>query len=188
MKRTIMGVVLLFAFCLTVPAYSGSDQKDAAKMKVAVGSAFYGQGELKKTLIGRLREKGCEVRDFTEGDPAKKLDYPGIADQVAAEVSKGNYDRGILICGTGMGMSIVANKHPRVYAALVEDEYAARYSRIFNNSNVLCLGQFVTAPEKAADILDTWLDAKFADHPKWGKYCRETALPQIAEIEKKVFK
>ena len=75
-----------------------------------------------------------------------------------------------------------------MYAALVEDGYAARYSRIFNNSNVLCLGQFVTAPEKAVDILDTWLDAEFADHTKWGQYCRDTALPQIVEIEKRVFK
>lgn len=191
MKRTIFIVFLLFAFCFALPAYSETDKKDKCnteEKKVAIGSAFYEQGNLKKTLIGRLQERGYEVKDFTAGDPAKKLDYPGIADQVAGEVSKGNYDKGILICGTGMGMSIVANKHPRVYAALVEDQYAARYSRIFNNSNVLCFGQFVTAPEKAVDILDTWLDTKFADHPKWGEYCRDVALPQITAIEKKVFK
>ena len=140
MKRKIFVVFLLFAFCFALPAYSETVQKgktDATKTKIAIGSAFYEQGNLKKTLIGRLQERGYEVKDFTEGDPAKKLDYPGIADQVAVEVSKGNYDKGILICGTGMGMSIVANKRPRVYAALVEDEYAARYSRIFNNSNFL---------------------------------------------------
>jgi len=191
MKRTIFGVFLLFVFCFVGPVYSGTDKKDECnteKKKVAIGSAFYEQGNLKKMLIGRLQERGYEVKDFTEGDPAKKLDYPGIADLLAGEVSKGNYDKGILICGTGMGMSIVANKHPRVYAALVEDEYAARYSRIFNNSNVLCFGQFVTAPEKAVDILDVWLVTKFADHPKWGDYCRNIALPQIADIEKKVFK
>ena len=191
MKRSIFAVFLLFAFCIAMPAYSETVQKDkadATKKKVAIGSAFYEQGGLKKALIERLRERGYEVKDLTEGDPAKKLDYPGIADQVAVEVSNGSYDKGILICGTGMGMSIVANKHPRVYAALVEDEYAARYSRIFNNSNVLCFGQFVTAPEKAVDILDVWIDTKFADHPKWGDYCRNVALPQIAGIEKKVFK
>ena len=160
----------------------------AGKMKVAIGSAFYEDGELKKTLITELEKRGIEVKDFTEGDPAKKMDYPEIADQVAGEVSQGHYDRGILICGTGMGVSIVANKHPRVYAALVEDEYAAKYSRIFNNSNVLCLGQFITAPQKAADIVDTWLKAEFADHPVWGPYNRDIALPQISSIEKKVFK
>ena len=191
MKRSIFVVFLLFAFCIAVPAYSETVQKgtaDASKKKIAIGSAFYEQGNLKKMLIERLRKRGYQVKDFTEGDPAKKLDYPGIADQVAVEVSNGHYDKGILICGTGMGMSIVANKHPRVYAALVEDEYAARYSRIFNNSNVLCFGQFVTAPEKAVDILDVWIDTKFADHPKWGDYCRNIALPQITKIEKKVFK
>ncbi|MBW1818178.1 MAG: hypothetical protein JRJ60_13590 [Deltaproteobacteria bacterium] len=56
------------------------------------------------------------------------------------------------------------------------------------NSNVLCFGQFVTATEKAVDILDVWLDTKFADHAKWGDYCRDVALPQITAIEKKVFK
>jgi len=191
MKRTIFGVFLLVVFCIAMPAYSETDKKgecNTEKKKVAIGSAFYEQGNLKKALIGRLQERGYEVRDFTEGDPAKKLDYPGIADQVAVEVSKDNYDKGILICGTGMGMSIVANKHPGVYAALVEDEYAARYSRIFNNSNVLCFGQFVTAPEKAVDILDVWIDTKFADHLEWGDYCRNIALPQITKIEKKVFK
>jgi ribose 5-phosphate isomerase B len=191
MKRSIFVVFLLFAFCIAVPAYSETVQEetaDASKKKIAIGSAFYEQGNLKKMLLERLRKRGYEVKDFTEGNPAKKLDYPGIADQVAVEVSNGHYDKGILICGTGMGMSIVANKHPRVYAALVEDEYAARYSRIFNNSNVLCFGQFVTAPEKAVDILDVWIDTKFADHPKWGDYCRNIALPQITKIEKKVFK
>ena len=82
MKRTIFGVFLLFAFCSAMPAYSETDQKDkadATKTKIAIGSAFYEQGNLKKTLIGRLQERGYEVKDFTEGDPAKKLDYPGIA-------------------------------------------------------------------------------------------------------------
>lgn len=157
------------------------------KKKVAIGSAFYEDGELKKTLIQRLQEKGYEVSDCTQGNPEKKLDYPEIAHKVAQQVSRGEVDRGILICGTGMGMSIVANKHPHVFAALVEDEYAAKYSRVFNNSNVLCLGQFITAPEKARDVLDTWLEAKFADHPQWGPYNRDIALPQIDKIEAEVF-
>lgn len=191
MGKTLF-IIFLFIFSIfSVQVYSQSDKKDKVKetkIKVAIGSAFYGRGELKKTLIKRLEEKGFKVKDFTKDNSTKKLDYPSIADQVANEISKGNYDKGILICGTGMGMSIVANKHPRVYAALVENEYAARYSRIFNNSNVLCFGQFVTAPEKAIDILDIWLEAKFADHPKMGKYCRETVLPQVIKIEEKVFK
>ena len=186
MKKLAFGMIMLFVFCLTVNVYSETNQNE--KLKVAVGSAFYGDGQLKKALIKRLKEKGYEVKDFTPDDEKNKLDYPEIAHKVASEISKGNYDRGILICGTGMGMSIVANKHPRVYAALVENEYAARYSRIFNNSNILSLGQFVTTPEKGTEILDIWLGTKFADHPQWGQYCRETALPQVIKIEGKVFK
>ncbi len=156
-------------------------------MKIAIGSAFYDEGELKHALIKHLREKGHEVKDFTAGNPKRKLDYPEVAHEVAKEISAGHYDRGVLICGTGMGVSIVANKHPGVYAALVVDEYAAKYSRIFNNSNVICLGQFATAPARACEIMDTWMEAKFADHPQWGPYNRDIALPQIAKIEKEVF-
>ncbi len=156
-------------------------------MKIAIGSAFYEDGELKQVLIKYLKEKGHEVKDFTAGDPEKKLDYPEIAHKVAKEISGGKFDRGILICGTGMGMSIVANKHPRVYAALVEDGYGAKYSRVFNNANVVCLGQFVTAPEKGVEIVDVWMTSKFADHPKWGPYNRDIALPEIASIEEEVF-
>jgi len=160
----------------------------AEKQKVAIGSAFYAEGELKKALIQRLEERGYEVKDFTAGDPEKKLDYPEIAHEVATAVSQGECDRGILICGTGMGVSIVANKHPRVFAALVEDTFAAKYCRIYNNSNVLCLGQFITATPKAVEILDTWLDTKSFDHPQWGPYNRDIALPQINKIEGEVFK
>lgn len=160
----------------------------AGKPKITIGSAFYAEGDLKNTLIQRLEEKGFEVTDVTQGDPEDKLDYPGIAHEVGRRVSDGEFERGILICGTGMGMSIVANKHPKVFAAVVEDTYGAKYSRIYNNSNVLCLGQFITAPEKGREILDTWLETKFADHPKWGPYNRDIALPQISEIEEEVFK
>lgn len=159
-----------------------------AKRRIAIGSAFYEEGELKSALIKRLEEKGFDVTDVTPGDPADKLDYPEIAHEVGRRVSGGEFEKGILICGTGMGMSIVANKHPKVFAALVDDTYGAKYSRIYNNSNVLCLGQFITAPEKGAEIMDTWLETKFADHPKWGPYNRDIALPQIAEIEGEVFK
>ncbi len=200
MNRAVLAMILLLAFCLPGCAPSTPLQSDeapairrnktckVAKMNVAIGSAFYGAGDLKKALIARLKEMGHTVSDFTPDGQKDKLHYPEIAHKVAAEVSNGNCDRGILICGTGMGMSIVANKHPRVYAALVENEYAARYSRIFNNSNVLCFGQFVTAREKATDILDVWMGTDFADHPKWGKYCREIALPQVVRIEGEVFR
>jgi len=158
------------------------------KPSVAIGSAFYDEGELKAALIAHLKKRGYEVKDFTAGNPAKKLDYPQVAHLVAAEVSKGNFDRAILICGTGMGVSIVANKHAKVYAAVVDSVYAAKYSRIYNNSNILCLGQFITAPVMATEILDVWLNTKAFDHPKWGPYNRDIALPQIGEIEKEVFK
>lgn len=191
----VAGVVVLSALVLILSqgtsggsALIAAEGQAAKKLSIAIGSAFYDEGELKAALIAHLKERGYEVKDFTAGNPAKKLDYPQVAHLVAAEVSKGNFDRAILICGTGMGVSIVANKHPKVYAAVVDSVYAAKYSRIYNNSNILCLGQFITAPEMATEILDVWLNTKAFDHPKWGPYNRDIALPQIGEIEKEVFK
>lgn len=187
MKKVLFSIIILSVFSLTGNVYSELSQNKKT-MKIAAGSAFYGDGELKNALIKQLKKQGHKIKDFTPDNEKNRLDYPEIAHKVADEISKGNYDRGILICGTGMGMSIVANKHPRVYAALVENEYAAKYSRIFNKSNVLCLGQFVTTPEKGTEILDVWLNTAFADHPEWGQYCRETALPQVIKIEDEEFK
>ena len=116
---------------------------------------------LKDIIKAYLVEKaGIEVKDvgtFT----ADSVDYPDFAIQVARAVSEGVYDRGILICGTGIGMSMAANRFPHVRAALCNDLFAAKLSRQHNNANVLVLGGRVIGDVLATEILKTWLDTPF---------------------------
>jgi ribose 5-phosphate isomerase B len=108
------------------------------------------------------------------------MDYPDFASKVAEAVSKGKTDRGIAICGTGIGMSIVANKYPGVRAALCHDSYTARMSRLHNDANILVLGGRVIGTEVAIELLKQWLATQF----EGGRHQRR--LDKISEIEKKV--
>ncbi len=115
--------------------------------------------ELKATLIERLEEKGYEVEDYgiKEGS-----DYPDVAAEVAEAVARGEHDRAVLCCGTGLGMSITANKIPGVRAAQCHDVYSAERARKSNNAQVLTMGQRVIGPEAAKTVLDAWLESEFA--------------------------
>ena len=107
-----------------------------------------------------MKARDIEFEDF--GIYIKEAsDYPEIAKQVSAEIAKGKFDKGILICGTGIGMSIVANKFKGIRAALCCDTYSARVSRAHNNANILCLGARVVGEYLALDIVDTWLKTNF---------------------------
>lgn len=113
--------------------------------------------ELKNLLVRELRAAGVEVEDFSP-DPA--LDYPDAARDVAGAVSDGRAQQGLLVCGTGIGMSITANKVPGVRAAVCADPYSARMSREHNDANVLCLGGRVLGSGAAAEILRAWMAAQ----------------------------
>ncbi len=115
--------------------------------------------ELKATLIERLEEKGYEVQDYGIKEYA---DYPDVAVEVAEAVARGEHDRAILCCGTGLGMSITANKVPGVRAAQCHDVYSAERARKSNNAQVLTMGQRVIGPEAAKTVLDAWLASEFA--------------------------
>jgi len=125
----------------------------------AVG-ADHGGLELKNYIVGVLNES-YRVKDFGTNSE-KSVDYPEIGFNVADFVSKGKAKRGILVCGTGIGMSIVANKLLGVRAALCHDEFSARLSREHNNSNVLVLGGRVLGCDLARAILDVWIDTEFS--------------------------
>ena len=127
-------------------------------MKIAIG-ADDAALELKATLTDHLKEKGYEVEDYSpkEGD-----DYPDVAVTVAEAVADGEYERAILCCGTGLGMSITANKVPGVRAAQCHDVYSAERARKSNNAQVLTMGQRVIGPEAAKTVLDAWLESEFA--------------------------
>ena len=136
----------------------------------------HGGLELKSVLIEGLRQRGLDPRDLgTENGDS--VDYPDFAEKVAGAVSRGEADCGVLICGTGIGMSIVANKFPGVRAALVTDEYMARMAKEHNNANILVLGGRVLDAPMASRIVGIWLDAVY----EGGRHQRR--LDKIASIE-----
>lgn len=128
-------------------------------MRVAIGSDHAGV-ELKDRLISLLRELGFEPVDVGT-NTRHSVDYPDFGERVSDAVSKGEIQRGILICGTGVGMSIVANKFPGVRAALCAEPFSARMSRLHNDSNILVIGGRVTGGELAQDITRVWLETPF---------------------------
>ena len=123
--------------------------------------ADHGGVELKDALVAYLRERGEDVRDVgTTGSTS--VDYPDFARQVAQAVSRGEADRGVLVCTSGIGMSIVANKFPGVRAALVHDATSARMAREHNDANVLVVGGGMTGTFLARDLLRIFLETAFA--------------------------
>ncbi|HIQ38217.1 MAG TPA: ribose 5-phosphate isomerase B [Desulfocapsa sulfexigens] len=128
-------------------------------MKVVIGSD-HGGFALKKVVLELLGNLGHEIQDigcYT----LDSVDYPAFADQVSEKVISGEADRGILICGTGIGMSMAANKHQGIRAALCSEQYTAHMSREHNDANVLCMGERVTGPGVAEEIVRTWLGTPF---------------------------
>ena len=143
---------------------------------IAIGSD-HGGFDLKEKIKKFLTERKIEVEDL--GTVTREsVDYPDYGIKVSKLVSEGKVERGILICGTGIGMSIVANKFPKVRAALCHDSYSARMSREHNDANVLILGGRVTGDELALEIVRIWLESSFSGG------MHKTRLEKIEEIEK----
>ena len=129
-------------------------------MKVAIAGDHAGVA-LKAEVRDWLREHGYDVEDLGPADTAS-VDYPDFAAKVAAGVSKGIFDRGVLVCGTGIGMSIAANKFRGVRAALCTNEFMARAARTHNDANVLCLGGRVLGIDMAIGVVEAFFTASFA--------------------------
>ena len=121
----------------------------------------HGGIDLKETLIAYLRNLGHELTDFGCFDKSS-VDYPDYAIPVAEAVARGELERGIVICSTGIGASISANKVLGVRCALITDEYSARLTREHNDTNVIAFGAQITTPERAKGILDIWLNTSFS--------------------------
>ena len=130
-------------------------------MKIVIGCDEAGCG-LKHIIIDLLQKEGIEVTDEGCRDDEVVL-YPNIAERVANIVADGEADRGILICGTGIGMCITANKFPGIRAAVGHDCFSAERSILSNNGNVLCFGARVIGPELAKKILREWITLEFQD-------------------------
>lgn len=146
-------------------------------MKIAIGSD-HGGLRLKKEVIKHLEKKNIEVKDYgtyTEDS----CDYPEFAEKVAEAVVAKEYDYGVLICGTGIGISISANKIPGIRAALCSDTFSAHATREHNNANILAMGERVVGTGLALDIVDAFLGSTF----EGGRH--ENRVNKIMEIEKK---
>jgi len=146
-------------------------------MKITIGSD-HGAVELKEEIKTVLADfPDIEVKDFgTFGDTA--VDYPDIAEKVCQTVVTGEADRGILLCGTGIGISIAANKIKGIRAALCTDVYSAKMSREHNNANVLAMGGRVTGFGPAGEIVKAWVTTEFAG----GRHARR--VDKISALEK----
>jgi ribose 5-phosphate isomerase B len=146
-------------------------------MKIAIASDHRGY-HLKEKVIGLLKAKGHEVID--EGPSTdESVDYPDFAALVASKVSAGEVDRGVLICGTGLGMAIAANKFPRVRAAACVDEVTAELSRRHNDLNVLCLSGDLLSSRSTERLVEIWMETEF----EGGRHQRR--LDKIINLEQK---
>jgi len=145
---------------------------------IVIGSD-HGGLELKDAIKAALTARGLEVDDYGT-DNGDSVDYPDFAEKVAGAVSRGAVEKGILVCGTGIGMSIVANKFPGVRAALATDVFMAQMAKEHNNANILVLGGRVLKPENAIEMVSVWLDAVY----EGGRHQRR--LDKIAQVESAV--
>lgn len=129
-------------------------------MKIAIG-CDHGGFEIKNELVAHLSKRNIECEDFGIYELAP-IDYPDMAKTVAEAVLSGKCDRGILVCGTGIGMSIAANKIKGIRAAVCSDHFSVKYTRLHNDSNILCMGGRVIGPGTACELADLFIDTDFS--------------------------
>jgi len=146
-------------------------------MKIAIGSDHAGF-KLKEAVKAYLERKKIDYKDFGTKDETS-VDYPDYGEDVALGVAKKKFDKGILICGTGIGMSIVVNKFPGIRGALVHDMFTAKMSRAHNDANVLVMGSRILKKDQALKIVGVWLKMKFED----GRHSKR--IGKIKQIERR---
>lgn len=156
-------------------------------MKIAVASDLSGFA-LKKEIVRHLQEKGIDVIDFGIPSESEPQPYFIQAPKVAASVQKGEAEKGILICGTGQGMAIVANKFKGIYACVVTDIFSGERSKIINNANIITMGGWITAPFVGCEIVDAWLSMKFTQKMEFKHDFLTNAFEKVKELEKENFK
>jgi ribose 5-phosphate isomerase B len=143
-------------------------------------AADHGGFELKEYLVRMLREAGHEVTDFGDCEPARDDDYPDFVVPLARAVARGEVDRGVAVCGSGVGASVAANKVPGVRACLVHETFSARQGVEDDDINVICLGGLVVGHALAWELVKTFLAARFS-----GAERHRRRLAKVAELENK---
>ncbi len=144
-------------------------------MKIALG-CDHGGLEHKNAIANYLKENGFEVVDFGIYEQVS-VDYPDIARKVCESILNGETERGILVCGTGIGMSIAANKYKDIRAAACSEHFSAKFTRLHNNSNILCLGGRVIGVGTALELADLFVNTEF----EGGRH--QNRIDKITEIE-----
>lgn len=156
-------------------------------MKIAIGSDKSGFA-LKEKIKEYLSEQGVSFEDLGTTDLENPKPYFSTASTVAPLVANKTYSKAILICGTGMGMSIVSNKYKGIYAAVVESVYGAKMSRAINNANILCMGGWIIAPEMGIEIVKAFLNTDFLqDLEDWRQTFLTNAEKQVKKIEDSIY-
>jgi ribose 5-phosphate isomerase B len=156
-------------------------------MTIAIASDLSGF-PLKKKLVEHLKESGYTVLDFGIENENAPQPYFIQAPKVAKAIQEGKAEKGILVCGTGQGMAIVANKHKGIYACVVDDIFSAERSKIVNNANVITLGGWITAPFAGKQIVDAWLAMSFTQKMEFKKDFLTNAFAQVQAIEEENLK
>jgi ribose 5-phosphate isomerase B len=149
-------------------------------MRIAVDSDDAGV-ELKRTIVEYLRKSGVTVEDLNLL-ASQKVDYPDIGYNLARRIAQKEYDRGVLICGTGLGMCMIANKVEGVYAGVCHDVYSAERLRKSNDAQIITLGARVVGPELAKSVLGAWLKAEFE---AGGSAPKVRRMRELEDIERK---
>ncbi len=158
------------------------------KLKLAIASDLSGF-PLKQAIVEHLKEReDIEIIDFGIESEDKPKPYVEQAPKVAQAIQSGTAEKGILICGTGQGMAIVANKHKGVYACVVDGVFSGERAKIINNANVITLGGWITAPFLGTQIVDAWLSVEFTQKMAFKKDFLTNAFNQVQAIEEETFK
>lgn len=155
--------------------------------KIIVGADRSGV-PLKDALVEYLEAIGYEVTDCGMKADGEFKAYYEVAPVLAKEIQEGNYDKGILFCGTGAGMNIIANKFKGVYAVVSESAYSSKMSAVINQANVLTMGAWVVAPQAAIDMVDRWLSTGFTEGLEEKREFLTNAFEQVKGIEEENFK
>jgi ribose 5-phosphate isomerase B len=158
------------------------------KLKLAIASDLSGF-PLKQAIVKHLKERqDVEIIDFGIESEDKPKPYFEQAPKVAQAIQSKQAAKGILICGTGQGMAIVANKHKGVYACVADGVFAGERAKIINNANVITLGGWITAPFLATQIVDAWLSMEFTQKMEFKKDFLTNAFKQVQALEEEMFK
>ena len=156
-------------------------------MKIVLGSDKSGFS-LKEAVKAHLLAQGHEISDIGTQDMEHGVPFFVVAPLAASMLQSKEYEKGILCCGTGMGMAIVANKYQGIYAAVVESVYAAKKCRAINNANVLTMGGWVIAPEMGIEMVDAFLTTEFTqDLEEWRQDFLKNAYKKVGELEDSIY-